>query len=148
MTAGVLARAARRQGQRGLLAWRAALGEVPASPQLQQGEQQGHPSMPWETAAGAAPGQPQRPCGTRFWHTAAAPRSGLLPAAGGVPPAVAAAGAVSAAAGDAPLWLRQQRRGMALNFARYQKRRQPQEERTLPEKNEEIKAKEVSWRFL
>lgn len=146
MTAGVLARAARRQGQRGLLSWRAALGEVQATPQLQQGGQQGHPSMPWETAAGAAPGQPQRPCGTRFWHTDAAPRSGLPTAASVAPRAAAAAGVMSDAAGAAPLWLRQQRRGMALNFARYQKRRQPQEERTLPEKNEEIKAKEVSWR--
>ncbi|KAI7835547.1 hypothetical protein COHA_010552 [Chlorella ohadii] len=42
---------------------------------------------------------------------------------------------------------REERRSMALNFARYQKKRAPQEERTLPEKNEEIRAKEVRVLF-
>ncbi len=145
MGASALARAARRQGQRGLLAWRAELAEAPTVPQLQCGEQQ--QGQPLDVATGAGAAQQQWPCGARLMHSGAGPSRSIVAAAAAAAssaPLTAAAGAgLAAASVAAPLWARQQRRGMALNFARYQKKRAPQEERTLPEKNEEIRAKEV-----
>ena len=136
MAAGALARAARRQGQRGLLAWRAALAELQAPAQVRR-EQQAEGS--WLAAAAGLQQQQQQACGLQA--VASTTSSGIAAAAG-------AAGLAPAGPLALP-WLREQRRGMALNFARYQPRRkQQQEERNLPAKNEEIKAPEASCKLL
>lgn len=139
MAAGALARVARRQGQRGLLAWRAAVAELQAAAQVPR-EQQAEPGCS-AAATWLQQQWQQQACGL---HALAGTSSSSSPAA------VAGGGAAALApAGPLPLpWLRQQRRGMALNFARYQPRRrkQQQEERNLPEKNEEIKVPEASRR--
>lgn len=152
MAASVLAHAARRQGRQGLLAWRAAAAEAQAAPQLLQGAgQQGQGQvLPWQGPADAEVPQQQWAGSRRSLHTAAGPSSGIAAAAAATAgsaasPAALAAGlfAASQASSAASLWLAQQRRGMALNFSRYQPRRKPQEDRNLPEKNEQIRAKEV-----
>lgn len=149
MAASVLAHAARRQGRQGLLAWRAAAAEAQAAPQLLQGAgQQGQgQGLPRQAAAAAELPQQQWAGTLRSLHTAAGPSSGIAAAAASnaASPAAVAAGLLTApqSSSAALLWVAQQRRGMALNFSRYQPRRKPQEDRNLPEKNEEIRAKEV-----
>jgi hypothetical protein len=128
MVCGALARAARQQGQRRLLAWRQALAEVQSAPEQQRQQQQQHGY--WAPA-----GLGGSTCSTAAWSAVG---SGLL---------------ASAAAAGAPGWQQQlgpqqlqQRRGMALNFVNFRPRRRDAPglpNRRLPDRNEQIRAPEV-----
>ena len=125
MVCGALARAARQQGQRRLLAWRQAIAEVQAAPEQQQ-QQHGY----WAPA-----GLGGSTCSTAVW----------------APPAWAAGIAAGWQQQLVQQHQLQQRRGMALNFVNFRPRRRDgpgPPNRQLPERNEQIRAPQVGGVLL
>lgn len=143
---GALVWAGRQQGPRRLLAvWRALGDAHPLSGG--EGRQQGRGQAAGWAPSPAAAAWSQQQLGGYCSLAALQPGAGAAPACA-AQLASSAAGAARLARGPLHAWLQQ--RGMALNFARYQKRRgQGMPDRNLPQRNEEIKAQEVrlcTWR--
>ena len=128
---GALARTARQQGQRRLLAWRQALAEVQAAPEQRQQQQQQHGYWAPARLGGST-------CSTVAWPAVG---SGLLASAA----AAGVSGWQQQLGPQQPQQL-QQRRGMALNFVNFRPRRRDAPglpNRHLPDRNEQIRAPEV-----